>query len=616
MTVTVAFRWRGGKASVKSPKSARLSLLALAQKGKVPLKARCGGLGSCGACLVELGPGKYQICGVDREVAPGEKYEALACQSYPLSNASEVYVTDRSLSEVGEYYADSQARNLKLPAVGGTPRVQRVAVTVPPATIDAPSSAAERVGNFEFNLERLQQLPELLLADEETPLDLVTSAADDDGRPPLVLVAQRASGGPKKAVFGVAIDVGTTTVAVALVDLVAGKVVDVETAFNQQLLVGDDVISRISYCRGDGELKKLQHLVTRYTINPLISELCSRKGLAKEDLLHVVVAGNTVMSHLFLGLSPEGIGRAPFSPVARNYPVCRAASLGLAVNPVALVEVVPAVSGYVGGDITAGAAMAELARRSGLWLFVDIGTNGEMVLADRGNLLACATAAGPVFEGAGLFGGMRAVEGAIEHLNFGRDLDWHWQVLGGAAPRGLCGSAAIDFVAQGWRCGLLNEFGRMDCDLLKLCGRYTEIEWRGNRVVGAKLAGEGLDLVVVTERDVAELLKAKAAIAAGMKTLLSVAGRRLDELDGVLLAGGFAGHIDLANAMAIGLLPNLPIERYQYLGNTSLIGAAVALLDSRKPTEYRQLSEQIQVVELNLRPEFVEFFSSSLVLGG
>ena len=249
---------------------------------------------------------------------------------------------------------------------------------------------------------------------------------------------------------------------------------------------------------------------------------------------------------------------------------------------------------------------------------MDIGTNGEIVFAEAGRMVACATAAGPAFEGYGLAHGCRASVGAIERVRFGASLDFDLEVIGGVEPVGLCGSAVIDFVADGLRCGLLNRMGRFDVDMLRASGRYLDDEVLCGRsrsclVVPAERSGTGRP-IFVSERDLAEVLKAKAAIYAGMKTLLGAQGRAFADVARFCLAGGFARHIDLENAVCMGLLPEIPLERFDVIGNGSLAGAFLALVERGAPRAYEELARLPEVIELNLEPAFESNFVDALAL--
>lgn len=428
----------------------------------------------------------------------------------------------------------------------------------------------------------------------------------------------RRDAGATKAPLGLAVDIGTSTVAAALVNLETGVVIDRATRFNQQALRGDDVASRIAQCESDANVRTLQQLVIEHTINPMAVELCDRNAITRDEIRAIAVAGNTVMSHLFLGLSPFSIGRLPFTPMARKFAEVPASRLGLHAHRDAPIHVVPCISGYVGGDIVADLRVTEFASRKGAWLLIDIGTNGEMAFIENGKIFACATAAGPAFEGAGLLHGCRAVAGAIEHIEYDASLDFRCATIGGGAALGFCGSAAIDFIACGMDAGLINMMGRFDLDMLKACGRYQQVRVRhgfshGCVVVDAAKSATG-EALVITEFDVSQIMKAKAAIYAGLKTMLQLSGCHPRDLDGVILAGGFAKHIRLPNAIRIGLLPALPVGQFEIAGNGSLAGAVLSLLDTTSRDEFNRLMDVPEVIELNLTKDFATYFSDALAL--
>ena len=411
--------------------------------------------------------------------------------------------------------------------------------------------------------------------------------------------------------YGVAVDVGTTTVVAALIDLETGKVLSRESLYNQQILKADDVVSRISLCSEPGNLETLKELVVDHTLNPLIHKLCTGTGIDKKQIVHLAISGNTVMMHIFFGVSPASIGVIPFKPVSHTFS-STAAELGIDARSDALVETVPAIAGYIGGDITSDLYVSNLSGR--LSVLIDIGTNGEMVACLDGQMTACATAAGPAFEGAGLLHGARAASRAIDSIAYNETLDFELTVIGEPSPMGLCGSAIIDFIAEGFRCGLINAMGRYDIEMLKREDRYESIcGMHACMLVAPELSATG-ESITITEGDVAEILKAKAAIYAGLKTLLAELGKTVHDIDHLVLAGGFAKHINLENAICIGLLPDIEIEKYDVIGNGSLAGAALALLDKGTQQDYLDLIEKPEIVTLNQTEHFTNYFQEALAI--
>jgi uncharacterized 2Fe-2S/4Fe-4S cluster protein (DUF4445 family) len=418
--------------------------------------------------------------------------------------------------------------------------------------------------------------------------------------------------------YGVAVDIGTTTVVALLADLTRGAVLKKAAMYNQQISKADDVASRISCCMSADAVGELQDLVIDKTINPLIDILCREAGIEDRDISRLAVSANTVMSHLFLGLSPASIGRLPFQPVTRVFGVHRGAELNLRMNPHGIVDVVPAIAGYVGGDIVSDIYVAHLNKQPELTLMVDLGTNGEMVLSEGSQMLACATAAGPAFEGYGLQHGCRAATGAIEGVHFDASLEFHLRVIGKCPPAGICGSGIIDFLAAGLRCGLINPMGRYDTDLLKARGRHLFNDFGCGEshacIIATAEESAGGEPLFISELDISQVLKAKAATYAGMKTLVENQGKTFADIQHFCLAGGFARHISLRNAICIGLLPELPLDRFQVIGNGSLAGAYLALMEAEAMEGFEAIVNLPRVIELNLIKAFEGHFIDALAM--
>jgi uncharacterized 2Fe-2S/4Fe-4S cluster protein (DUF4445 family) len=391
------------------------------------------------------------------------------------------------------------------------------------------------------------------------------------------------------------------------------------TRYNQQLTLADDVAARISGAGTASDLERMRRLVVSETINPIIDSLCHAQHIDAEDVCHLAVAGNTVMVHLLLGLPVANIGRLPFNAVLRDAGLLAAGELGIRGHRLAPVSIIPAIAGYVGGDISAGMYALGLPSRPDGALMVDVGTNCEMVFKQGAELLACATPAGPAFEGGGLLHGCRATDGAIAHVRIGADLQISVDCIGDRDPIGICGSGVIDFIAEAYRCGLLNRAGRMDVALLQRHARYACVTVKGRPVHACVLAPgapgqQGGVQIAISEADIAEVLKAKAAIHAGIQTLLSTRGLTPHAITQLILAGGFARHIDIDNAVCIGLLPDLPRDRIHVAGNTALAGAYLTLVDASAGAAMRTLHTRPKVVELNLVQGFEANFIDSLFL--
>jgi uncharacterized 2Fe-2S/4Fe-4S cluster protein (DUF4445 family) len=394
----------------------------------------------------------------------------------------------------------------------------------------------------------------------------------------------------------VAIDIGTTTVAVMLVALDDGRIVARAADFNKQMHLGDDVATRIGLCATDKtNLPQLQDAIVNQTLAPLIADCLHRAGAQPTDLVCLSVAGNTTMLHLFAGADPSPMGIYPFAPQFLEH---RALNLPAFGN--ASVHLLPSAAAYIGADITAGVFASGLAYDDGPSLLVDVGTNGEIVLKAGNQMLGCATAAGPAFEGAGLTNGIRAGDGAIQKIHFGPNAAPIIDIIGGGPPIGVCGSAYVDFLAEGRKAGLLTPTGRFDLAGLN-----------GSLRLGVGLGGKD---VVISETDTAHLLQSKAAIGAGIQTLLARAGLEPADIKKVYMAGGFGMHLNIANAIACGLLPGFAPSQVEVVGNTSLAGAYLALLDCGALDEITRVAKRIEMIELNLDPQFEERYIENLCL--
>jgi uncharacterized 2Fe-2S/4Fe-4S cluster protein (DUF4445 family) len=404
--------------------------------------------------------------------------------------------------------------------------------------------------------------------------------------------------------WGAAVDIGTTTVAVLLFDLHAGVCVSTQSAFNEQIHLGEDVLTRIMYATGGG-LGELRAAVAR-TVAALLEAACVEAGITGADLAAVTFAGNTTMLHLLIGVDPTSMGVAPFTPVFLEHRVMPLAEV-LGEGFAGEAHLLPGASAYVGADIMAGVVTCGMQYEAGTSLLVDVGTNGEIVLHHGGVLLGCATAAGPAFEGAGLTSGMRAGTGAISDV--GVDPATNRPVvtlIGTDSPKdavGVCGSGYIDLLAVGRRAGWLSETGRFLDSPAVSADKQLQLTTGGKH--GA---------ITVSEHDVSRLLTAKAAIAAGIETLLKHHSLSAADVSTLFLAGGFGAHLNVSNAIACGLLPGFRAEQVRVVGNTSLGGAMAVLLDKSLLAETRKVATLVRPVELNADPDFEDAFILHLSL--
>jgi uncharacterized 2Fe-2S/4Fe-4S cluster protein (DUF4445 family) len=553
-------------------------------------------------------------------VPKGKPVEARSCQIRTTESPGCLTVPPKSLIETSAQIEDA----FSFPDFSFSPSVSRVALQLPDPRETEHRSLRLHVGDLvrtegvrgplEFTPTALRELGEALRI-EAKRLDLALARTSSVHR---VLSAR--AGEEARHFWGIAVDIGTTTVAVVLVDLADGRLLRRAARYNAQIEKADDVASRISYsCRSPQALEELRRLVVHRTINPMIAELCRAQEGTTADVLRVAVSGNTVMMHLLMGISPGGIGRFPFRPVETHFRPVNARGAGFAVHPEAFLDIVPSVAGYVGGDIVSDLLLSIGERRDGNLLMIDIGTNGEIVLCTPKGMWACATAAGPAFEGHGTFSGCRAASGAIEHLAIDEHDALTYSTVGGEQPIGVCGTGLIDFIAEARRRGWLDRRGRFDVERLRALGRHTTIP-AGNGVqfhgciIAFGEANPAGQPIIVCEPDIAQVLKAKAAIYAGIRALTAECHLIMEDLDRLVLAGGFGRHINLPNAIMLGLLPDVPVERYEMIGNGSLGGACRVLLDGAAAAACDAIAREPQIVELNLIPNFEDDFIDAMMI--
>ncbi|MGB5889575.1 MAG: ASKHA domain-containing protein, partial [Thermoanaerobaculia bacterium] len=402
--------------------------------------------------------------------------------------------------------------------------------------------------------------------------------------------------------YGVAVDVGTTTVVGTLMNLATGEVEAVSATLNRQATFGGDVISRIAHTMADADgLATLQRLALE-TLNDILSDLYRQSGVSRENVYEALLVGNSTMLHLFLGVDARSISVAPFVPVFDEAVELAATEVGLSIHPEGRVGTLPLIGAYVGADTVAGIHATDLARDDRVRLFIDVGTNSEIALGSSAGVVATSAPAGPAFEGAQIRHGMTATAGAIERVVMGDSLEI--EVIGGGEPRGICGSGLIDVVAGLRRSGLVDASGRMaggdGAPDHPLHDRLGEVEG----VRAFVLAGN----IVLTQRDIRELQAAMSSVATGVRVLLERVGLEAGDVEEVMLAGSFGSAIDPESARVIGLVPPVPVEKIRFVGNVAAEGAKMSLLSFRERRVACDLKSRVEYVELSERPDFNELF--------
>ncbi|MGO9108149.1 MAG: ASKHA domain-containing protein [Thermoguttaceae bacterium] len=576
------------------------------------LDAPCGGEGTCGKCRVVVSEGAAPPATEERKRLSEEELRAgcrLACQTTVSGSMSVLVPTTSLVNRPYQILVHSEA-----PAEAeGAPVICKryVEFPLPNRGDDAPDLARLQrcLGPIQADLSLVRALPRRL-----REANFQGTAVLDDDR-----LLDFEPGNTEWDSYGVAIDLGTTTLVAALLDLATGRQVRIASRLNPQTRFGDDVLSRIlmARTRSDG-LEQLQRAVAE-ALDEMIGELCDATGIARQQVYNVTLAGNTTMQQLFCGIDPGPLGEVPFVPAVQQGLAFPAAEGGLQIHPRGRVYVLPIIGAFVGGDIVGGILATGIAACTSPTLLIDIGTNGEIVLLADGKLTATSTAAGPAFEGARIAQGMRASYGAIEKVVVDQEL--HVHVIGHVPPQGLCGSALIDATAELLRHGIVSPQGRLmtpdelPAGVLPDLARRIELGDRqtafvladGSSVVGGKK-------VALTQRDLREVQLASGAIRAGIELLLKRQGLKPRDLDRVLLAGGFGNYIRRGNAQRIGLLPpEIEHQRIRYQGNTSLAGARLVGLSRRCREACDELAARTEHVDLSLEPDFAAAFADAMI---
>ncbi|RKY68306.1 MAG: ferredoxin [Candidatus Latescibacterota bacterium] len=586
------------------------TILEAASLGHVRVEGSCGGRGICGECKViatgELSP----LSAAEKELLSAEERRSgyrLACQA-EICGDVEVEVPDK-----GELKSQILTHAVESNAVLDAD-VKKYYLSLPQPTLGDQRADLQRIhdqlpgGNTtRTELDVLRKIPGLL---RESDFQITAVVAGGE----LIDVE---AGNTVRDKYGIGFDIGTTTVVGYLMDLNTGEQIGVSADLNPQSTYGADVISRLSFVmeHQDGTERLQEEVVS--ILNELIEETCSEAGVDPRQIYQVTVVGNTCMHHLFFGIDPRNIAPAPFVPVVSAPLSLKAKDLGLNVHPHALVHALPNVAGYVGADIVGGILATGLYQSKELKLFVDIGTNGEIVLGNRDRLLACAAAAGPAFEGARISCGMRAASGAIDRVSFNGDV--RYTTVDGNRPRGLCGSGLLDLVAEMLRVGAIEPSGRivepeaigsLATDQIKR--RVVEGE-NGPRFVLAQAeeSAHGQP-VYLTQRDVRELQLAKGAIFTGIQLLKKELGVEDKDLAEVLLAGAFGNYLRRESALRIGLLPPVAPEEVRSVGNAAGEGAKIALISTRLREMAREIAQKIEYIELSGREDFMQAFADNM----
>jgi len=588
-------------------------LLEAAHKVGIYLSSICGGDGYCGKCKVIIDEGQFQSRPTTL-LTPNEINEnvVLACQTKILSNMT-VTVPKSHALQAGQILMDTDAqrfRELTGEAGAGVfkfdPLVRKLCVEMSAPTVHDHTADHERLyvaireqidaPIMQTGFRILQGLSRLLC---EANYKVAVTIGRRGGTTEVIEVEP---GNRCKTNFAVAVDLGTTTVVAHLIDLANATTVDTEATYNSQIKFGEDYIRRIIYAEENNAFEEMQsHIV--HDVNDLIVTLAARKRIDLQDITAVVCAGNTAMVHFLLNLDPTRIRREPYIASVGFMPPIRAAESGIQINKRGLLYCLPSVAAYVGSDIVAGVLATRLYTKKNLSLFVDIGTNGEVVLGNRDWLVCASSSAGPAFEGSGVKHGMRAGAGAIEKLTVCPDASIEFKTIGDTRPAGICGSGLLDTLAELFTKSIIDRTGRFKTD-----GDFRLTEGEEGQQFQLVPAGDGYQEIVITQTDINNLIRSKAGVFAAIRVLMASTQTKPEDLDAIYLAGGFGNFLNTKQAITIGMLPDVPLEKIRFVGNTSIAGAKTVLLSRKALETAEKIAKSMTYFDLMSHPGYMDEF--------
>ncbi len=586
------------------------------------IESSCGGVGTCGRCVVQLKKGKADAKET-RFLSQKERGRGfvLSCLTrvtedievfIPEQKKVEAIIDKGKLVEGSKVYAGVSRQEFEQVSI--EPWIKKHEIEV-----EKPSLSYGTSDLYRFKKAIKDKLK---LKDITVPIDVIkklpTELRQNDWKVNVTVenkknvVMDICSPKGSNALYGLALDIGTTTLVMYLVDLESGKILGSESEYNPQIRFGEDIINRIVYANKENGLKKLKEVITD-SVNSLIWRLLLSSRIEPEDIVALMVSGNSTMMHLFYEVSPRYIREEPYVTVANRFSDCKAEDIGIKHIRNAYAYSMQGVASYLGGDITSGIIATRMNHEEELALFIDLGTNGELVVGNCEWMMGCSCSAGPAFEGGGVKCGIRAVDGAIEKVYIDQET-YRCQVgtIAGARPSGLCGSGLIDVIGEMYLKGVVDRKGKFHKDignryLKEVDGDYRYI------IIGSKDSATGKD-IYISEVDIDNLMRAKAAVYAGIKTLLEEVDLSVYDLDKVYIAGGLGKNLNIGNAVVIGMLPDININRYYFMGNTSITGAYINLLSGNRYEESIAVADAITYIELSVNMKFMDRYVAGLFL--
>ena len=593
-----------------------------ARQAGIEIGQPCGGQGRCGRCAVQVKGGNVRRRSTLR-LSPQaiEDGYGLACQSVVEGDAN-IYVPPQEKIE-RNLTTDRVAAEVTVPAdydFATSQTFKRIPLTLTQPSMDDQTDDWSRlktalriqanINEINVSLNSLRTIGTMLRECDWKVTAIIET--DPAGGPARLVNVLPCHVNDSEPLWGVAIDIGTTTVSLWMVDLITGKVRAQVAEYNGQIARGEDVISRIIFASKNGGENEMRERVLE-TIDQLLIKACKRLNARPAEIVKATISGNSTMMHLLLGIPAASIRLSPFITAVNHLPLMTAREIGLHIHPDATVDCLPGVASYVGADITAGVLSSGLDQTEDMTLFIDVGTNGEIVMGNHDLQITCACSAGPAFEGAGVVDGMRATDGAIEEVWIdGKTYEPNYRVIGKRKPRGICGSGLISLLAEAFLTGVIDKAGNVDLTLPT--PRVREGAHGAEYVVAWGTETESGNDIVLSRVDIDNLLRAKAAIYAGFTVLAEQVGIPLETVAKVQVGGSFGKYINVEKAVQIGLLPDVAWDQFEFLGNTSIKGAYMALLDWKKRQQISDIASRMTYIELSADNTFYEAFTSALFL--
>jgi uncharacterized 2Fe-2S/4Fe-4S cluster protein (DUF4445 family) len=588
-------------------------LLEAANKAGIYVSSICGGDGYCGKCKVIIDEGQFQSKPTAL-LTPNEVREnvVLACQTTVLSDMT-VTIPKFHTLETSQILMDSDAHRfselageVEAGVFKFDPLVQKLYLEITPPSVRDHTADHERL-----YLAIRERIDAPIMQTGYRILQKLSGVLVSCGYKVTVTIGRRGettevieieSGKHSDRNYAVAVDLGTTTVVAHLVDLTKAATIDTEATYNSQINFGDDYIRRIIYAEENNAFDEMQNRIVG-DVNNLIVTLAERQRIDLQDITTIVCAGNTAMLHFLLNLDPTRIRREPYVASAGFIPPIRAAEAGIQINKRGLLYCLPSVAAYVGSDVVAGVLTTRIYTRKGISLFADIGTNGEVVLGNRDWLVCASSSAGPAFEGSGVKHGMRAGAGAIEKMTILGNGAVEFKTIGGSRPVGICGSGLLDTIAELFRNGIIDRTGRFGTN-----GKYRVTEGEDGLQFQLVQGGNGRQEIVITQPDIDNLVRSKAGVFAAIRVLMESTQTKTEDLEGIYLAGGFGNFLNVRHAVAIGMLPDVPVEKIHFVGNTSIAGAKTVLLSRKALKTAEKIAQSMTYFDLMSHPKYMDEF--------